>query len=290
MVAKFFSKGFIDKDELEKSILSSKYFYKEDTPSWVKLFHFNELSDDAFDSLIEKVEIEYKNREHEEIGVIKHIHGLLLFFSDAGIYCRNKKEILDDSKLYIDELKNNGRLSLTSDNENRHNNLLFQGQEFEEFKVLCSYINDMQELVREEMMPTFGQNLLSTMQENSYEFYRMTCLPTEQDEYFSGQKYYDIPIFRHIESDIFVKQLLSVKEEDQHRIFFALKQRYKSDSINKILIEELIWLKSVQDLLQIEVDKRKGKLSGYKLRILIEEYLRGSIEKLELKQLQMQAN
>jgi len=288
----FFSKGFIDKDELEKSILSSKYFYNEDTPNWVELFHFDELSDDAFDSLIEKIEIEYKNREHEEIGVIKHIHGLLLIFSDAEIYCKNKEEILNDSKLYIDDLKNSDRLSLTSYNKERYSSLLFYGQEFEEFKALCSYINYMQELVREEMLPTFGQNLLSTMQKNSYEFYRMICVPTDQDEYSSSQKYYDIPIFKssYISPNIFVENLLYLNSEAQRCIFSALKKRYEFGTFNEKLVEELIWLKSVQALLQMEFDKRKGKLSGYKLMRLIEEYLNGSIEKLELKQLQMQSN
>lgn len=287
----FFDRGVINKEESKKSILNSKYFQDENTPDWMKLFYFVELSDDNFNSLINEVELKYKNREYDKIGVVKHIHGLFLHFFEIGLYHKNKEEILEDSKCYIDYLKENNPLSLTYFGfEDSYNSLTFRSQEFEEFKQLSSYINQVQELIHRENMPKIAQDLLDTMQTDSYKFYRTICKDFTQDEYTLIQKYYDIPILKYMEPDIFVEKLLSIKEEDQRCIFSALKQRYKSDNINKMLIEELIWLKSVKDLLQVEVDKMKGKLSGYKLRILIEEYLRSSIEKLELKQLQMQSN
>jgi len=290
----FFDRGIINAEELKKSILNSKYFQDENTPNWMRLFYFVELSDDNFNSLINEVELKYKNREYNEIGVIKHIHGLFLHFFEIGLYHKSKEEILEDSKRYIDHLKESNSLSLTYFGfEDIYNGLTFQGQDSEEFKQLSLYIKQVQELIQQENIPKNAQDLLDTIKTNSYKFYRSTCediADIDQDEYTSIQKYYDIPILKYMEPDTFVENLLSTKGEDQHCIFSALKQRYKSDNINEMLIEELTWLKSVQALLQMEVDKRKGKLSGYKLRRLIKEYLNGSIEKLELKQSQIQAN
>jgi len=291
----FFDESRVDTEILKESIASSKHFQDKIIPNWVKLFHYNKLSDDnEFSSLIDEVKIEYSNRTYDEIGIIKHLHGLFLHFFEIGLYDKSKEEIFEDSKRYIDDLKERGRLSPDhssfEDSYKNYKNLAFQGQEFEEFKQLSLYIKQVQELIQQENMPKNAQDLLDTMQTNSYKFYRTICediAEISQDEYISIQKYYDIPILKYMKPDIFVEKLLSIKEEDQHCIFSALKQRYKSDNINEMLIEELIWLKSVKDLLQVEVDKRKGKLSGYKLRILMEEYLNSSIEKLELKQSQI---
>jgi hypothetical protein len=49
---------------------------------------------------------------------------------------------------------------------------------------------------------------------------------------------------------------------DRRCIFWALEERYRIDSINVSLIEELNWLKSVQNLLLEEIKVRKEKLAG----------------------------
>lgn len=88
----FFDRGILDTQELEQSVLNSRYFQDENTPNWVKLWHFFDLSDNEFDSLIQEVESEYSNRKFSEIGIIKHIFGMFLMFSNAGIYCKSKKK------------------------------------------------------------------------------------------------------------------------------------------------------------------------------------------------------
>jgi len=72
----FFDKGIIDTQKLEQSILNSRYFQDENTPNLVRLWHFSDLSDDDFDNLLKKVELEYSSRQFFELGVIKHIFGL----------------------------------------------------------------------------------------------------------------------------------------------------------------------------------------------------------------------
>ncbi|BAY49347.1 hypothetical protein SAMD00079811_69760 [Scytonema sp. HK-05] len=282
----FFDKGIVDTQELEQSILNSKYFQDENTPNWVRMWHFSDLSDDDFENLLKKVESEYRSRQFVEIGEIKHIFGLFLMFSHAGLYWKSKEEILKESKLYIDYLKDNNPLVLISpstieDVYGSYGSLGFQGKEFEEFKEFFTYIDEVRELARNESMPSAGQELLVTMQSDAWKFYRMICLTSSPDGDVSVQKYHEVPILKYIESPAFIEKLLLMKSKDQRFVFGALKKRYEFDSINGKLIEELDWLKSVQSLLLEEASSRKGKVSGFVLESLTKHYLNGVIEKLE---------
>jgi hypothetical protein len=64
--------------------------------------HYEQLSDDEFEKLIELVDLEYQKRDYDDISIIKHITGLFLSFSEVGLYPKTKENILDDAKLYID--------------------------------------------------------------------------------------------------------------------------------------------------------------------------------------------
>jgi len=287
----FFDKGITDSQELEQSVLNSKYFQDEETPDWKRLWHFSGLSDDDFDSLIAKVELEYSNREFTDLGVIIHITGLFLSFSDAGIYHKSKKEILENSKLYIDCLKDSSRLESSSQYVSSSKiddhlfesylRLGFQGKEFEEFKEFTSYICKALELVKVESMPSLVQSLLSTMESDVWKFYSLICLPRLGERYELDHNYYRVPIFKYIEPDDFMQRLLLMKYEDRQHVFAAIKERYKFGNIDDEFLEELECLKAIQVLLLKEAGCRKGKVSGYCLELLNTHYLSGVIKKLE---------
>jgi hypothetical protein len=284
----FFDKGIIDIKELEQSILSSRYFQDENTPDWMKLYHFLDLSDFEFDDLFKEVEKKYNNRQFLELGEIKHVFGLLLTFSDAEIYNKTKEEVLEDSKLYLDYLTDNEPSFLISpltieDVSNAYAGLGFYGKEFKEFKEFLNYISKARELTRSKNMPSNGRDLLDIMEKNVRRFYSMISLGSVSDEDVSIQKYHEVPILKYVEPSFFVERLLSI-ENFEHRqwVFWALRERYKFDQINTKLLGELEWLKSVRVLLLEEIDRRKGRVSGFALRRFVENYLNEIIEKLEL--------
>jgi hypothetical protein len=218
-----------------------------------------------------------------------------LILSNANLYAKRKEEILSDSKLYIDHLKNSGQLnpippSSIEDAFGGYGGLGFQGDEFEEFIELSAYINDIRELAKKESMPAAAQVLLDVMQIDSRKFYRMICLIERQYEDVLPQTYYDVPILLHVELNTFMEKLLHVNHETQRRIFWALNERYKFDEINTKLVQELTWLKSVKESIRLEIDNRKGKVSGFNLESLVEHYLNKSIKKLEIKQAEIQVS
>jgi len=293
----FFDKGILNEKELEQSTLSSKYFQDENTPDWIKLWHFSDLSDDDFEVLLRKIEADFNSREFYNLGEIKHIFGLFLMFSDVGIHNRTKQEILESSKKYIDDLKNANRLeSLTGSVPlstaighmfGSYLSLGFQGMEFTEFKEFCDYINETQRLSKIEKMPEAAQTVLDAMQTDVLKFHRMICFDSSYGKDVSEPKYHEYhetPILNYISPNVFIEKLLALAHGDRRYIFWAIGDRYKYENINDKLLEELDWLKSVETLLLEEAERRKGRLSSFCLRLLDTHSLRKAIEKLEVKE------
>jgi len=287
----FFDKGTIDKQELKQSIETSKYFKDKNTPDWVRLWHFHYLSDEQFEDLLQKVEKQYYNNEFNDIGIIKHIFGLFLKFSDVAIYSKSKEEILKDAKNYIDYLKEHNKLelpphyvSLSAVIENSFHsylNLGFQGEEFNEFNEFCNYIEKVQEDYRIETLPEVAQRLLGTMENDVWKFHRIICLDSSTSEDTFEPRYYDVPILNYIDPNIFFDNFLSMDHEKKLQILWSITDRYKYENINKQLLPELDWLKSIQKLFIEESRRKKGKISQLKLDQLNSHYLQTIIEKLE---------
>lgn len=295
----FFDKGMINASELEESILNSKYFPDENTPNWVKLYHFYYLTDEKFSFLVEQVKSEYNARQFKKLEEIKHIVGLWLKFSDIGLVRESKESILQNAKDYIDWLQDKDLLELNiqclSNASSEYqvyptNGLSFQGKELPEFQEFCSYIDKVRESARLKKMPELAEKLLFTMQTDVWQFYRMICLNNSQSINNSHQIYFKIPIFKYIKAKDFVEKFLSISFEYQSTCFYGLKERYDFENFNKKLVQELEWLKNIQNLLLKEAVLRKGKLSGYRLEFLNKQYLSQAIKKLEESQVSSLSN
>ncbi|MBW4514061.1 MAG: KAP family NTPase [Timaviella obliquedivisa GSE-PSE-MK23-08B] len=288
----FFDEGSINTKELEQSVLTSKYFQDENTPHWVRLWHFRNLADEEFGCVLKEVESEYSDRKFLDPQVIQHVTGIFLTLSDIGLYFKDKRDILYDSKLYINQMKENDQLEPLPQYvplseaigymSGSYRGLGFYGKELQEFKEFSSYLDTTRESVRIERMPSAGQDLLAIMQNDVWKFHSIICLSGSENQ-DATQKYYETPIFKYIEPTDFMEKILLAKHEAQRLIFWSLAERYKYDSTNEKLIEELEWLKSIRSLLYKEVSLKGNRVSGYNLKSLIGEYLDKIIEKLQVK-------
>lgn len=280
----FFEKGIADKEQLEKSILNSIHFSSKNRPQWFRLYHTDDLSDENFAMLITEVEREYSDKKYIDLGEIKHIVGLFLIFSHAGLYNKSKKEILEEAKLYIDYLKNNKKIELDFPLSSHHTSYKgrgFQGQHFDEFQELSSYIQQATEFAIEERMPEKGRELVSIMQNDCWEFCGLICSTNLQNGNLFINNNHEVPIFKYIDAKFFIEALLSMSFLDQKIVFEGLNRRYQHKSYNKKLREELPFFKSIRHLLLTEIELKKGKLSGFNLGTLVNDTLDTVLEKLE---------
>jgi hypothetical protein len=281
----FFDKGIIDIEEFERSLPNSKYFQDESRPNWVKLWNFQNFKDNQLNDLIKLVELDYADKKISDIGIIKHVIGILLTLSHNGLYQKSQEEILRESKNYIDQLRASGQLDLSysaqSDSspldETGPHGFEFQGRELREFKEFCNYITHITESARAENLPIFFEELLDRIQSHIGRF----CDIISGSYFDIKEEEYCDSILRYIEPYAFVDRLLPIKFEDQKRIFQSLSRRYQFGHNNEKLLQESKWLKSVQNLLLKEANNRKGQVSGYNLERLNEHYLNEVIEDLE---------
>ena len=278
----FFDKGIIDKELILESLKKNKYFQDENTANWVKLWHFRDLEDNAFSELYKIVSQEIENKEHKEIGVIKHITGLFLWFSDLGLINETKKEIIENAKGYIDYLKSNNLLSQSNVNtfaafdDDSWGGLGFAGEEISEFKELNEYIAEKTEETKSESMPEAGKLLLKTMVSDTKKFYTQLVHNNSEDNL-----YYETPILKHINPESFVFEFDKLSPENKRTVAYALTARYKHSIFLEKIHEEITWLEKVKSILSKKQQLLRGKVSGYIIKSTINNHINKSIKVLQ---------
>lgn len=281
----FFDKGLIDRQSLEESLPNSKFFQEDNAPNWMKLLRYSRLTDEEFEKTLNLVKSEYLNRAFEDIGIIKHITGLFLLFSDIEVYNKDKKSIIDEAKKYIDELKNSGRLDTEYSSNpfpDVYMNIEFNSKDDPGFRDFDNYIKQCQEEVRIQNMPNEAKKILDMMQNNIAMFQHTIFLNPASNFDSLGQKYYyDYPLLKYLHPEDFIKIFLTLPYYDMSYIFYCLRNRYSNTVYVKNLVDELIFLKNLQSLLLAEISEKRGKISGYLLSSLNKEYLEGIISNLE---------
>jgi len=282
---KFFDKGLINSEELTTHILSKYFPDDRDVPNWQKLAYWRKLSDEKFENLLEEVEKEYENKQFKNIQEIKQVFGIFLSLSDKRIIKKNKEEILSSAIDYVNYLNNKGEIppcktstvhEMSFDNYNDRD---FQGSDLLEFTQFSSYLTSIQALVRIKQLPNDAEKLIDIMISDRLKFYQMVCLNNDVDS-----EYCAVAIFNQMDMNYFTSNLFSMLPEDWRFVFLILKERYKIiNENNKELFGEIGWLKELQECILNESKLRQGKLSGYHLEKLNEDYLNPIIKKLEEK-------
>lgn len=277
----FFDKGIIEQKILEEIIPTSKYFQYENTPNWVKLWYYSKLSDKDFKEILDRVNSEYSDKKCDDIGVIKHITGLFLMFSEAKVYEKKKTDILNGAKSYIDNLKFSGKLDISycDDAFGGYMGRAFMSKDSPEFQEFDNYIRQSQEEVRIKNMPDKANELMELMLKDITGFRAWICI--DSIRYDIHEKYYDFPIFDYLPAEKFLEKFLSLSNEDKYFIFSSLKERYNKNGITEKLVSELDFLKKLQELLLAEVEQKQGEISGYILSELNKKYLVESVNNLE---------
>jgi hypothetical protein len=278
----FFDKGIIDKESILESLKKNKHFQDENTANWVKLWHFRDLEDDAFSELYKMVSQEIANKEHKEVGVIKHIMGLFLAFSNLGLINETKEVIIENAKAYIDYLKSNNLLSQSNSNpfpafeDDTWGGLGFAGNELSEFKELNEYIAKKTEEIKTESMPDAGKSLLKTMVSDTSKFYTQLVHTNSEDNL-----YYEIPILKYIDPESFVTELEKLSPENKRTVAYALTGRYKHSIFLEKIHEEITWLKQVKSILSEKQQLLSGKVSGYIIKSTVNNHIDKSIKVLQ---------
>ncbi|WIH26097.1 P-loop NTPase fold protein [Photobacterium damselae] len=279
----FFDKGIIDEKKIKESIERNKYYQNTNTENWVKLWHYHDLSDSEFEHLYEAVNQEITEFKYSEYQVVKHLAGLFIRLSDIALIPINKTTALNNFKSYVDYLYDNDYLPselndhrLDFDNDS-WGGLGFSGRGIQEFKQFEEYLNERIEQYKVKCMPNIAYELLELMKLDVGLFTLKLILCNREENV-----YYNTPILKDIDSNQFVEVLLSLPGEKFRQVGYMFKERYSIKQFHVLLINELAWLKEVELLLDQKQQESKGKLSGYRINLLLDNYIKPAIDVLEV--------
>lgn len=279
----FFDKGIIDEVKIKESIERNKYYQDINTENWVKLWHYHDLSDSEFERLYDVVNQEITEYKYSEHQVVKHLAGLFIQLSDIALISINKTTALNIFKSYVDYLYDNDYLP-SELNDHRFDfdtdswgGLGFAGRDIQEFEQFEEYLNERTEQYKVKCMPNIADELLGLMKHDVGLFTLKLILCNREENI-----YYKTPILKDIEPSQFVEALLSLPGEKFRRVGYMFKERYSVKQFHVHLINELDWLKEVESLLDQKQRESKGKLSAYRISLLVNSYIKPAIDSLEI--------
>ena len=277
-----FSAGSVPREEINASLLKSKYFQADNQPNWVKLWYGYSLSDDAFEVVLAAVEDEWSSRTYRSLGEVIHITGLFIQYAKHGIYKHSVDQVITSAKEYVNELLENGDVpmiepnSLSSPSERiSYAGLGFSGKEYQEFQDFLDYIEECRSIALQASFPAQAQALLLLIDSDTELFYRRIVLNNDAEN-----KYFKTAILHHIEPATFVGKMLVATSEKRRTVAYALQERYSFEQFNSELLPELGWLNEVAALLRQEISIRAGKISSLSLQWILEPYINNAISQL----------
>lgn len=267
--------------EIEEAIFNSRYFQSQNQPNWIRLWHARDLEDEEFETVLSSVEDEWKTKTYKEIGIVKHIVGLLLWLSDCDLYKNSKTEILEYSKSYVDYLKEQGYLITSASRGDFYfggswAGLGFHSEGEEIFQEFCKYVKEKEEAALLESYTTEASALLIMMREDTDKFLRSLVLCNHPDN-----RFYNVPIIEYLSPSDFVLTFLNLSPNQRRTVACVFEERYKFEEFNNKLAGELSCLKEIMSLLRKAQVERQGKMSAHTIGLVIDPYLTNAVKKLE---------
>lgn len=229
------------------------------------MIHLHSLSEDEFTTALKSVENDFKDKKFTKLGEVKHVVAIFLFLSENGLIKKEKKDILESSKLYINYLREKESFERESPAELNEQELTsswgghsfkVKQNESEEFKDLIQHIEKVRMDIITETPTEIENNLLEIMADSPYKFLKKI---KEYDN--PNNSYYQKNIFTYLDPERFVNQFVSIKPEYRDQIIDCFEMRFTHYDTNP----ELEWLKNVIKLLDKKVEVNKGKVTGYQL-------------------------
>jgi len=265
-----FDTGLFDFEQINSALLLSSYLRSEGTPDWARLWYGQDLADDEFSATAARVYQALTEKTFEQLGVIRHVVGMLLAYSRDKVFHVPPQDILAAGKAQIDELIERNKL-LRQDENDAGPSLLgwaglgFQGKDLPEYQTFSQYIKSAIDQAKQDELPARATDLLNVMVTDSSQFARLVLITNA-----GGAQFYDLPIFTYIEPRRFADALIALEGEDARTVAAVFRDRYRGGNFAAALSPEREWLDSVASMLAAERDSRTGKVSALRLNMLCE--------------------
>ncbi len=266
-------------EEINDAALKSVYFLDRAQPNWVKLWHFRQLEDSEFKSILaEELKQWDKPDGYTELGVVLQLAAMFLNFYRYNLIDKEPKEIVRQAKNAIASLKQRNLLPAASRRplDLSYGGLGFHVPDSAEVAELVAFAQSQIEAQRAEQLPLMAQALLDCLINDPESFY---------DQITIGGKgagiYYCVPIFPHIAVKDFVHALEEVPNSKKSIVSEALSRRYKSTASLPQLQAELQWLEQLSGELEAIVRESEPSIGVTNLKNLLDWSIRPAVGALK---------
>lgn len=286
-----FDKGVCSADKVRESLEKSEFFRSENTPDWIVLWHANELEDEDFQKALDSVRKNFHEMKYEDVGIVKHITGILLWLAKCNLTRESEEDILSFAFSYVDHLKESNKLDMVSSDSitpafnESWGGLGFHGDDTQQFKRLSEYIVQASSEALIESHPKDGNKLIELIHSDPDMFYRKVTGINHE-----GMTYRKIPIFHYTDAAHFVNVFSSATPRTRRIVGYAFKDRYKVEFYNSSLLPELDWLKSMIGIIKNELRSREGLISGIQIQSVLEDSFQPALDNLQKFSLRHEGN
>lgn len=256
-----FGFGLFDNKKINKSLLQSRYFLNNETEIWLRLWHFKSLSETDYQTIVEKSYQAIKTKKIRCLGEIKHIVALLMYLSEHGAFNRTQEEIAELGRALIDDLLIENELSDQAE-VFYSDPLGWKGFEFisgaDHFNKFSNYIDKIIDKAHRIARPKTVRKLLELMQKDMPAFVK-SIVPGNHE----GDRLAELPLARFVNADDFLTAAMSLKEDGPLKLSSAIEERYRKNAT--ALFKDRVWLKRFMPILDLHLEKQKGKLAYFRL-------------------------
>ncbi|HDZ8878465.1 TPA: hypothetical protein RUX67_002506 [Aeromonas dhakensis] len=278
----FFEKGMVEQDVLKKSIEENKYYKIIVMEDWRKLWHFLSLTDVEFEDVRQAVLDNLDSKKYENYLIVKHLAGIYIYLSSINLVNISREDLLTYFKAYVDYLFQSNLLPYELkdrsyyDHDTGWDGLAYVGSNVDEFRQFDQYLGDKIQESKRRNLTNVANELLALISDN-IELFKLRLILSNNSE----NMYYKIPVLQFIEPREFVDKVLSLTGNNIRHIKYMFDERYSFPEFHRELMSELDWLRQVFFLFNKKREGLSGKLSGYKIGVLVEESLAQAINNLE---------
>ena len=275
----FFKVGFIDEELITNVIIKSPYFPIDNTPNWIKLWKLYELNDEEFEEILKKTYDDFKALKITDKYEILQIAGILISLSNKKIMKTKKETIINYAKSGLKKLKKENTFTVSKNEEfpsNGSNGYGYHSLEDSDFLSLLDFAKIISESSIIDEKPEQAHQLLKSLKELNIDKFRSDVTLNNG----GSNLYFNVPILKFIPLSDFVEVYLKMPNKEKRELAWTLERRYKFSDFQIDLREELDWLLKLVKALKKERTKRKLKVSGLAIELMLDK-LEIAIEALQ---------
>ncbi|MCT7550206.1 P-loop NTPase fold protein [Aliarcobacter butzleri] len=269
----------IQKEEIERELKKSKYYFDESTSSWQKLIYFNTIKDSEFEELLKDLYNSFSQNEYKDYNQFKYIASMLLDFQEEDLFDIEKDELFELVKtnftILFDEKIFNFEDIYFIENEFSALDANLRYRDKESFKKLQKYIDDFLEEKKKLKLKNDSKLIIECIKEKN----KSQLLDLLEGNDIRIINYKNIPILSEINVDNLFDAFVKTDGLIMHYFGGIIKNRYNYQT-NELLVEK-VFLEELFNKIEKYLEENKCKVSSYNLRKELKENILIALEEIK---------